>query len=196
MFPPFHVETPHPRNTEKMKMQSETYSLPVYWASYLINGDASGLEDTDQAKCDAFLQSLPYGWYCVDVSEESHFRHSNDAGTLAGDCADYTFIREAPPRKRTLARRIFDLLENEPGPFDVIAYELTNDGEGWSVNTPWKIASNATLPQVIESACGRWEVFKLNYSPRATVKSLSDIGEGDTFELESDCLPFLQIRPA
>ena len=180
----------------KTKFETETYSLPVYWASYLINGDASGMEDEEQAECDSFLASLPYGWDCVDVSEESDFRHSNDATNLGGDCADYSFMREAPPRKGTLARFIFDLLENETGPFDVIAYELTNDGEGWSVNTPWKIATSASLPQVIEAAQDRWGVFKANYSARATVKGLSDIGEGDTFELESDFLPFLQIRPA
>lgn len=180
----------------KTKLESEIYSLPSYWASYLINGDSSGLGDQEQADCDAFLASLPYGWSCVGVSEESDFRHSNEAGTLPGDCADYTFIREAPPRKGTLARFIFELLENEAGPFDVIAYELTHDGMGWSVNTPWKVATAASLPQVIEAACGRWEVFKANYSPRATVKGISDIGEGDTFELESDCIPFLQIRPS
>ena len=180
----------------KTKFQTEIYSLPSYWASYLINGDASGMDDGDQADCDAWLASLPYGYNCVGVSGDPEFRPSNDAGTLAGECADYTFMRSAPPRKGTLARLVFDKLENEQGPFDVIAYELTHDGQGWSVNTPWKIATSANLPQVIEAAQGRWEAFKANYSARATVKGLSDIGEGDTFELESDCIPFLQIRPS
>lgn len=180
----------------KTRFETEIYSLPVYWASYLINGDGSGLEDGEQEEIDAWLASLPCGWNCVDVSEETDFRRSNDATDLGGDCADYTFMREAPPRKGTLARYLFDKLENEAGPFDVVAYELTHDGQGWSVNTPWKIARGANLPQVIEAAQGRWEVFRANYSSRATVKGLSDIGEGDTFDLESDCLPFLQIRPA
>jgi hypothetical protein len=181
----------------KTKLQTETYSLPVYWASYLINGDASGLEDGEQAEIDAWLASLPYGWECVDVSEDSDFRRSNDATDLGGDCADYTFIRSAPPRKGTLARFIFELLENEPQDgFDVIAYELTHDGQGWSVNTSWKIATSANLPQVMEAAQGRWDAFKANYSPRATVKDISDIGEGGTFELESDSIPFLQICPS
>jgi hypothetical protein len=178
-----------------MKMQTETYSLPSYWASYLINGDSSDMEDDEQKACDMFLASLPYGWYCVDVSEESDFRRSNDAGTLPGDCADYTFIRESPPRKGTLERLLFDMLENESGPFDVIAYELTNDGGGWSVNTPFRIASNACLPQVMEAARGRWEVFRANYSSRATVKGIFETGDGSTFELESDYKAFLTIRP-
>ena len=78
-----------------MKMQIETYTLPVYWASYLINGDASGLEDGEQAEIDAWLASLPYGYACVDVGEETGFRRSNDATDLGGDCAEYTFMRSA-----------------------------------------------------------------------------------------------------
>ena len=122
------------------------------------------------------------------------FENDGDEPSILLSSEDYKEIHI--PRKGTLARYIFDKLENEAGPFDVIAYELTNDGEGWSVNTPWKIATSASLPQVIEAAQGRWGVFKANYSARATVKGLSDIGEGDTFELESDFIPFLQIRPA
>ena len=79
----------------KTKFQTEIYSLPSYWASYLINGDASGMDDGDQADCDAWLASLPYGYNCVDVSEETSFRRSNDATDLGGDCAEYTFMRSA-----------------------------------------------------------------------------------------------------
>jgi hypothetical protein len=179
----------------KTSFQTEIYSLPSYWASYLINGDASGMDDDEQAQCDAFLESLPYGFSCVDYSEESDFRHSNDAGTLAGDCLDYTFMRSIP-YKRTLERWAFDLLENDPGPFDVIAYELTHDGQGWSVNTPFRIASQVDLSGVMEAMRGRWEVFKANYSPRATVASLSDIGEGSDYEIEAEGIPFLQVRPS
>ena len=78
----------------KTRFETTTYSLPVYWASYLINGDTSGLEDGEQTEIDAWLAALPYGWDCVDVSEETSFRRSNDSNsTLAGDCADYTFMR-------------------------------------------------------------------------------------------------------
>ena len=180
-----------------MKMQIETYSLPAYWASYLINGDSSGMEDTEQAECDAFLSGLPYGWSCVDVSEESDFRHSNDAGTLAGDCADYSFIRETPPPRRTLERFVFDLLENadHSNGFTVTAYELTNDGGGWSVNSPFKLGTGVSLPAVLEMARGRWEVYKVNYDARARVSGLSDISDQDNvWELESAQTPFLRIE--
>ena len=73
-------------------IETETYTLPSYWASYLINGDASGLEDSEQQECDEFLATVP-GWICSDCGEESFFSHRNDAGTLAGDCLEYTFFR-------------------------------------------------------------------------------------------------------
>jgi len=37
-------------------LEITTYTLPAYWASYLINGDASGLEEGEQALLDAFLR--------------------------------------------------------------------------------------------------------------------------------------------
>lgn len=72
-------------------MTTETYTLPAYWASYLINGDASGIEDSEQAQADAFLakHNLPSP---VSCSDEAWFARSNDAGTLAGDVMEYTFL--------------------------------------------------------------------------------------------------------
>lgn len=74
-------------------IEAAEYTLPAYWASYLINGDASGIEDSDQADCDAFIASIP-GWYCASCADESHFAHRNDSGNgLAGDVLEFTFIK-------------------------------------------------------------------------------------------------------
>ena len=76
-------------------METITYTLPTYWASYLINGDASGLEPGEQEQIDAFLarEGLDSP---VDCSEEPSFSRFNDAGTgLAGDVLDYTFLVNA-----------------------------------------------------------------------------------------------------
>lgn len=73
-------------------MNTETFILPAYWASYLINGDASGISDEDKAECDAFLKRNP-GGSCVDVGEQ-YFSHRNDATTLGGDVAEYTFLKD------------------------------------------------------------------------------------------------------
>lgn len=70
----------------------ETYTLPTYWASALINGDESGLTDAESAAIEAWLKQHNYPW-CVDCSEESEFRHlSYDCpNELAGDYSTYTF---------------------------------------------------------------------------------------------------------
>lgn len=77
-------------------MKIVEYTLPSYWASYLINGDHSGLEDQDKEKCDLFINSMldvyPKFW-CLGCSEESYFSRTNDSGTekLACDVLEYFF---------------------------------------------------------------------------------------------------------
>lgn len=68
-----------------------TYTLPAYWASYLINGDSSGIPNIEQAEADKFLADnfLPAP---VSCSEESWFQGRNDATQLAGDVLEYTFL--------------------------------------------------------------------------------------------------------
>jgi hypothetical protein len=73
-------------------MKPVTYTLPAYWASYLINGDASGLEAGEQEIIDSFLARNGLD-SPVDCSEEAYFSLFNDANTaLAGDVLDYTFL--------------------------------------------------------------------------------------------------------
>lgn len=79
--------------------------------------------------------------------------------------------------------------------FDVVAHELWgNSREGFETNSSWYIATNADLSQVLKAARGRWEVFKLNYLPKARVSDISDTGFDDTLSLEIDCVPFLEIH--
>lgn len=68
------------------------YLLPDSWASYLVNGDASGLDDAEQAACDAWFDSHAEKLLgCCDCSETSEFRSHNDAGTIAGNCLYFRF---------------------------------------------------------------------------------------------------------
>jgi hypothetical protein len=79
--------------------------------------------------------------------------------------------------------------------FDVVAFELWgNSREGFETNSSWYIATNADIEQVLESARARWEIFKLNYVPKARVGDIQDIGFDDNLNLEVDCVPFLEIR--
>lgn len=78
-------------------MQTETYDLPVYWASALINGDESGLSEEDAEALEGFTAWMiaHYGkCWAIDVSEDSWFARSHDAWQwqpLAGHVATYTF---------------------------------------------------------------------------------------------------------
>jgi hypothetical protein len=80
--------------------------------------------------------------------------------------------------------------------FDVIAHELMHDGNCWSTNQSWYLRRDADIESVIESARGRWEVFKENYAPKARVADILDSGYDENIFLEVDCIPFLEIRPS
>jgi hypothetical protein len=83
-------------------METTTATAPAYWASYLINGDASGIDDDDREACDSWLESLD-GWYVVGVADdddgepmEAYFARSHDASDyspLAGDVLEYVLHR-------------------------------------------------------------------------------------------------------
>lgn len=81
--------------------------------------------------------------------------------------------------------------------FEVVAFELWgNAREGFDCNNAWHISRNAELAEVLESARARWEIFKLNYLPKARVCDISDTGFDSTLSLEVDSVPFLEIRLA
>jgi len=64
-----------------------TEEAPSYWAPYLINGDHSGMEQSEIEQCDKWLKWT--GGRVTDCSEESFF------GTFEGmghDLCEYTII--------------------------------------------------------------------------------------------------------
>lgn len=74
-------------------MKTIEYTLPEFWTSYLINGDASGMEDNEQKEIDAFLKNENLG-FCLSCSDESEFKWRNDANNLGGNCLVYTFAEK------------------------------------------------------------------------------------------------------
>ena len=82
----------------KRKIETVTFTLPTHWASPLVNGDESGLEDEDTQALEAFVNDMvrTYGsCHCVDVSEDTEFMRWHDAaqyGVLACDVATFTFF--------------------------------------------------------------------------------------------------------
>jgi len=80
-----------------MDIETIELVLPACWASALINGDESGLEDEDCAALAAFIKEMFDEWgscVAVDVSEPYFGNHGAwrhyDTITL-GDVADYNF---------------------------------------------------------------------------------------------------------
>jgi hypothetical protein len=90
-------------------MKLVEYTLPIYWASYLLNGDASGFDiantpedpeagTREQAVIDAW-ETKEGNPQFVSVSEISYYAHRNDATSLGGDVATYTAIQHPTPRE-------------------------------------------------------------------------------------------------
>lgn len=81
------------QNNMTHTLNTETYILPAYWASALINDDYTGLEESDIEAIEAFLfANKEQIGSCIDVSEDSWFAHSNDAINLGCDVATFTFL--------------------------------------------------------------------------------------------------------
>lgn len=79
-----------------MKIEIEEFTLPAHWASFLVNGDDSGLERADRQEIEEWERRVERrGWsfHCVDVSEDTFFARRNDANTLGATCARFTFHR-------------------------------------------------------------------------------------------------------
>lgn len=78
-------------------MKTVTYILPSHWASYLINGDSSGLSDADKRECDEWhtRNGISASAWC-DCKEE-YFARSNDFTWLAGNVCEFSFLEEGEP---------------------------------------------------------------------------------------------------
>jgi hypothetical protein len=77
-----------------MTVQFETITGPSYWASYLINGDASGITAAEVAMADAWCERHNVV-AVVDCEDEGRFTWSYrlycpEADCSGGDVVDYT----------------------------------------------------------------------------------------------------------
>jgi len=77
---------------------TRTITGSAYWASYLINGDSSGMTDAEIALCDAWeARELEEGETIVSCDDEARFTWSYDLHTGAdykgGDVLDYTVLK-------------------------------------------------------------------------------------------------------
>lgn len=74
-------------------METSTYKLPAHWASALINGDYSGLEEQDEEQLMRVIagEDLPDPIDCSDEPEFLKYHDAQPYGVLACDCLTFTF---------------------------------------------------------------------------------------------------------
>jgi len=74
-------------------------TLPTFWASSLVNGDDTGLDDDEQAQLDAFVDDMvrQYGkCWCLGIKNGddpvfTSYHDANEFGVLAAECAIFVF---------------------------------------------------------------------------------------------------------
>ena len=80
-----------------MTITVDVFPLPSHWASAVINGDYSGLDDNECALCQAELEMFGVaGWDFVDIEGEPYFtwdyrRYGGDAE--GGEVADFVAVQ-------------------------------------------------------------------------------------------------------
>ena len=78
-----------------------TVTLPAYWASALVNGDYSGLDDAEAARCEAAEAKLAEdGWSVVSTADDDEPRftwsyklYDPEADCSGGEVLDYTVLK-------------------------------------------------------------------------------------------------------
>lgn len=71
-----------------------TLTAPSAWASYLVNGDASGLADGEEATIQAWLEANDLGFPVSCEDAGFCWRHDASAFALAADCQTYVFLTQ------------------------------------------------------------------------------------------------------
>ncbi|WP_048647514.1 hypothetical protein [Nitratireductor soli] len=74
-------------------MKTITLTAPSHWASAIINGDYSGLDEEDVSALNSFLALQGVSFSDALTCEDAGFRWRHDASPAVGgaDCQEYTF---------------------------------------------------------------------------------------------------------
>jgi hypothetical protein len=100
---------------------TDEYQLPTYWASYLINGDASGLNEDEERQINEWLEKNQPG-HCVNVGEEHWFASRNDANWIGGDVAVFTFMRHGGNAEGSLWAIAKTITKNKVIPYVLVFF--------------------------------------------------------------------------
>ena len=78
------------------KLTEVKFDLPIYWATYIMYADESGLEDGEKEIIDEILKDLEVT-YCVDVLDNQYlelYPPSYMPSNMGGDYCTYVFMED------------------------------------------------------------------------------------------------------
>ena len=75
---------------ERVERVTNEYRLPAHWASYFVNGDATGFDDDELERIEQWEHDHP-DEYCVAIDDEVDFCQDGDDNELACDRRIYLF---------------------------------------------------------------------------------------------------------
>ena len=99
-------------------LQTIEHDFPIYWNTYIMYGDSSGLEDGEQEIIDEILQELELT-NCVDIKDNQYFTWDSPYHMpvgYGGDYCTYVFLEDfgdlqAPAYKDNLLDHVTKLQE-------------------------------------------------------------------------------------
>ena len=79
------------------RVEIDQITLPAYWVSALVNGDFSGLEESEEKRCKAEIDLMAaQGWSVVSTMDDQeprftwHYQlYDNGADVSGGEVLDY-----------------------------------------------------------------------------------------------------------
>lgn len=77
-----------------------TFSAPSAWASYLINGDGSGLEPDELRAAQRFESSLPGSVASCESVGFLTYHDARDVFPFAADCESYSVLSYPKPKTK------------------------------------------------------------------------------------------------
>jgi len=81
---------------KKSILQPIEFDLPIYWATYIMYADESGLEEGEKEIIDEILEDLEVT-NCVDVLDNQHlelYPPSYMPSNMGGDYCTYVFLED------------------------------------------------------------------------------------------------------
>ena len=83
------------KKLNEQKFEEETLWLPAHWASALINGDYTGLDDSEEEELNDWLEANPEYGNPTSCSDYPEFKNKHDASDFAlpADCLEFTYLK-------------------------------------------------------------------------------------------------------